>query len=705
MPLVATEHDPSTRQRVIRVYIQNGAVGLVLMIAFTLLRGSEAAAISALHGGDAPLLIALFFVFATVLALLKFPLTEEIFVSLVITADIAMMPLLGPVLSAWIAVAAAVAQRVMGTMQIGPSKTDVSDRRLETARTFALFSTYGIPVIVASLLYETLGGVFARVEPTMLTAARIALCGVLMIVTNNLIVARVEHALGYTPALSLKLGVIDSSICLISLPYAILTTFAYSAIGFGGLAAAAFTGILANASGHKLAITRADREQLIQRLSSLTNIGKTISLRCTTDELLRNIYEECRKMIDVSIFSIALYDKKNNSLCFELNIERGTLLPKTHLPLGDGLNSWVVLNGKTLVVGSNRDERKFGVTAYDDGLATESWLGVPMTSGEDIIGVISVQSYEKNAFSPDDVLLLSAIANQAAVAIENANLYKDLEALNQELEQRVHGRTNELREANVRLIAADRSKNQFLASMSHELRTPLNAIIGFSTILQQSTEQMIPPRLYRFIDNIRSAGGHLLDLINDILDLAKIESGKLELNPEAFDIRDTIATVDRVMKGIAAERNVSVITTIEPPIAEVFLDEGRIKQILLNLLSNAVKFSHDGGYVYLNVSKVPAASSPLGHESMRIEVQDSGIGIASDAVPHIFDEFYQATDGGRALKKGGTGLGLSLTKSFVELHRDSQLGVGARFTLDLPFDYRDLVASAAAAPAANAQAR
>jgi len=295
-----------------------------------------------------------------------------------------------------------------------------------------------------------------------------------------------------------------------------------------------------------------------------------------------------------------------------------------------------------------------------------------------------VQSFEKNVFSEDDLVLLTAIANQAAVAIENAHLYKDLEGLNLALEQRVNERTNELREANIRLIAADRSKNQFLASMSHELRTPLNAIIGFSSILIQSTRDVLQPRLFRFLENIHTAGSHLLDLINDILDLAKIESGKLQLQFETFDLHETIATVERVIKGMAAERHVSVITKIDDAIGEVHLDEGRLKQILLNLLSNAVKFSNHSGFVYLTVKAAE-------NDAIEIDVSDAGLGIPKNEQVRIFEQFYQVKS-----NKSGTGLGLSLTKNFVELHGgtiavQSEPGKGSTFTIRMPRDVRVVV--------------
>src|SRR5437763_8183237 len=258
------------------------------------------------------------------------------------------------------------------------------------------------------------------------------------------------------------------------------------------------------------------------------------------------------------------------------------------MPLGEGLNSWVIHHSEPLLIGSVADEKRIGVRAVADTKPTESWLGVPMIARDRVIGVISVESYKKNAFSQDDILLLTAIANQAAVAIENAQLYKDLEGLTYALEQRVMERTNELRETNLRLLAADRSKNQFLANMSHELRTPLNSIIGFSSVLLENARASLAPRMYKFLENIHTAGNHLLALINDILDLSKIEAGKMELRAEEFDLRDTIASVERVMKGFASEANVRIMSSIAPQVPMLRLDDGRLQQVLFNLLSNAL---------------------------------------------------------------------------------------------------------------------
>jgi two-component system sensor histidine kinase/response regulator len=352
-----------------------------------------------------------------------------------------------------------------------------------------------------------------------------------------------------------------------------------------------------------------------------------------------------------------------------------------------------VKHHQPLLLASTADEQRLGIRSVPDTKATESWLGVPMMARDHVIGVISVESYKKHAFSADDVLLLTAIANQAAVAIENANLYKDLEGLTYALEQRVLERTNELRETNLRLLAADRSKNQFLANMSHELRTPLNSIIGFSSVLIEAGRTTLPARMHKFLENIHSAGNHLLELINDILDLSKIEAGKMELRVDDLDLRETITSVERVMRGFAAEANVQILSSVDPKIPQVRLDEGRLKQILFNLLSNAVKFSPHGGLVALNCRFLPRSDSPLGLDAVRIDVTDQGIGIPPDELQRIFVEFYQTEEGRRA-RGGGTGLGLSLTRNFVELHHGrievkSKPGDGSTFTLYLPVDYHE----------------
>ncbi|HYI11010.1 MAG TPA: ATP-binding protein [Thermoanaerobaculia bacterium] len=681
----------SARRRVISVFLIQGLAGLMVMLWLTWIRHDQTAGILRTLGSDGPILIVIFVLFATALALLKFALTEFTYVALVIIAFMAMFPLLGMVLSSWLAVLVSVGMRLLAVHQIGPVHIARQDPVTDHVKAFGLFGTYGIPIVVAATVYELLGGVFPVMEATPANAARVAAGAAALVLMNTLLMFWPQRAYGYSLEKIVRAAAIDMSISFVALPYSIVTALSFGTIGWGGVVALAFTGIVANSIARKLALTRSKSNDLLQRLASLTNIGKTISLRFTTDELLMAIYTECSTVIDASLFSIALLDEHTQELSFELDIREEKILPKERIPLGEGLNSWVVRHHQALLLGSTAEERRFGLKAVKDTKPTESWLGVPMIARDRVIGVVSVESYRKNAFTADDLILLTAIANQAAVAIENAHLYKDLEGLTYALEQRVMERTNELRETNLRLLAADRSKNQFLANMSHELRTPLNSIIGFSSVLMDATRGLIQPRLHRFLENIHTAGNHLLELINDILDLSKIEAGKMELRADLFDLHETIAAVERVMKGFAAEARVQILSRIDSALPRVRLDEGRLKQILFNLLSNAVKFSPRDAVVAIHCRLVPRSDSPLGFDTVRIDVVDQGIGIPADELQRIFVEFYQTEDGRRA-RGGGTGLGLSLTRNFAELHHGkievkSKPGEGSTFTLYLPLDY------------------
>jgi len=258
-------------------------------------------------------------------------------------------------------------------------------------------------------------------------------------------------------------------------------------------------------------------------------------------------------------------------------------------------------------------------------------------------------------------------------------------------------RTHALAEANQRIREADRLKSRFLANMSHELRTPLNSIIGFSEILESKLGGSMDPRHARFLRNIHSSGAHLLRVINDILDLSKVEAGRMEVRPEKLSFDRLMDGVLAIMKGAAGARGIRFEVTVEPGTPEFEADAVRTKQILYNLLSNAVKFSHDNSAVTVAARGLDESASPLGVEAIEIAVIDHGIGIDPKNHELVFQEFRQV-DAGSARKYEGTGLGLSLVRKFVELHRgqirlESQLGEGARFIVTLPI--KSVVATSA----------
>jgi signal transduction histidine kinase len=226
---------------------------------------------------------------------------------------------------------------------------------------------------------------------------------------------------------------------------------------------------------------------------------------------------------------------------------------------------------------------------------------------------------------------------------------------------------------------ADRLKSEFLASMSHELRTPLHTIIGFSELLGEELEGPLNEKQKRFIQHIHNDSMHLLDLINDILDLSKIEAGRLELRPEPFDLTAMVTESIASVRGFAEAKSIALETFLDVPMA-IEADRLRVKQALVNLLSNAVKFTPEGGRVCVEA----AVREPY----VAISVVDTGVGIPPEEHASIFDKFYQVGATTKGVREG-TGLGLAITKRLVEQHGgsidvESERNRGSRFTFTIP---------------------
>ena len=230
------------------------------------------------------------------------------------------------------------------------------------------------------------------------------------------------------------------------------------------------------------------------------------------------------------------------------------------------------------------------------------------------------------------------------------------------------------------LEAASRHKSEFLANMSHELRTPLNAIIGFSEVLLERMFGELNPKQEEYLQDIMTSGRHLLSLINDILDLSKIEAGRMELEPSAFDLPAALEGCLTLLRERATRHGITLGLTVDEHLGQIVADERKVRQVVLNLLSNAVKFTPQGGRVAINAVRADGATE--------ISVSDTGIGIAAEDQDLIFEEFRQA-GGDYTRKREGTGLGLALARKFVELHGGriwvkSEMGKGSTFTFALP---------------------
>jgi signal transduction histidine kinase len=291
-----------------------------------------------------------------------------------------------------------------------------------------------------------------------------------------------------------------------------------------------------------------------------------------------------------------------------------------------------------------------------------SGVFVPMLREGEVIGCIFVGRGRVHPFTDKQIALLETFADQAVIAVENARLFDEIQEKTRQLE------------------AANRHKDEFLASMSHELRTPLNAVIGFSEVLLERMFGELNDKQEEYLNDILASGRHLLSLINDILDLAKIEAGRMELDLEEFELAQAIDNAVVLVRERATRKGLVLETALGPELGSVRGDQRKVKQVLLNLLSNAVKFTPEGGRVAVHAQRLDG--------SVEVSVSDTGIGIAAEDQDVVFEEFRQVgTD--YAKKHEGTGLGLTLSRKFVELHGGhitvkSRLGEGSTFTFTLP---------------------
>jgi signal transduction histidine kinase/CheY-like chemotaxis protein len=289
-------------------------------------------------------------------------------------------------------------------------------------------------------------------------------------------------------------------------------------------------------------------------------------------------------------------------------------------------------------------------------------LAVPLLREQEVIGALVVRRREPGAFSQETMDLLQTFATQSVLAIQNARLFREIEQKSRQLE------------------VASRHKSEFLANMSHELRTPLNAIIGFSEVLTERLFGDLNAKQAEYLEDILASGRHLLSLINDILDLSKVEAGRMELEVGSFSLSEALENGLTMVRERAIRHGVTLHLEVDPTIGVVEADERKVKQVIFNLLSNAVKFTTDGGQVDVTARVIDS--------QVQVAVRDTGIGIAAEDQVRIFEEFQQAgSAAGRAPE--GTGLGLALARKFVELHGgelwlESQVGVGSTFTFSLP---------------------
>ena len=449
-----------------------------------------------------------------------------------------------------------------------------------------------------------------------------------------------------------------------------------------------------------LAIERArllaDLRERNDALAALGEIARAVSASLDVDTTLRAVSAYAVQLTHSDSASLFLYDeaRDRSDVCTSYNTPEEYLQAiESHQPVGLAGATQEPTFGLSLVA---KVVQERAPTQIPDAEADthqpnrdlylrwgyRALLGVPVLHGSRVVGALCVRRKRVGEFTPREVELVTTFARQAAVAIINARLY------------------GEIQEKASQLEVASRHKSQFLASMSHELRTPLNAIIGFSEVLLDPDMGPFPQEeQHEFLDNILTSGRHLLRLINDILDLSKVEAGKMELHPEPVSLHEVTEGVLATVKSLVAKKQLRVVSDVSADLPPAWADPPRLKQILYNLLSNAIKFTPAGGRVAVTARSVSArkpGETQVNQETeehaprqfLEVSVTDTGVGISAEHLERIFLEFEQVMDAALP-RQEGTGLGLPLVKKFVELHggtirASSSPGQGSAFVFTMP---------------------
>jgi signal transduction histidine kinase len=409
-----------------------------------------------------------------------------------------------------------------------------------------------------------------------------------------------------------------------------------------------------------------DLTRSVDELRALGEISQAVSSSLDLDEVLTTIVTRAVQLSATEGGSIFEFDQATRLFhvrtCFGTEPELVSALRATRIHLDETFVGRAAASGEPQ---SAPDLSREASDPHIEQLARAGWrsmLVVPLRWEREIIGALLVRRRVTGAFPARTAELLETLASQSAVAIHNARVFRQLEDKSHQLE------------------VAGRHKSEFLASMSHELRTPLNAVIGFSDVLLERMFGDLNERQDEYVRDIRDSGRHLLELINEILDLSKVEAGRMELDPAPLALVPVLEHGLAMVRERAGRTGVSLELTADPAVDTVWADELKLKQVVLNLLTNAVKFTEAGGAVIVRAER--------NGDVVEVTVRDTGVGIADDDRERIFEAFQR---GGRSVRTSteGTGLGLTLSKRIVELHggrmwMESAVGEGSLFGFSLP---------------------
>ena len=415
-----------------------------------------------------------------------------------------------------------------------------------------------------------------------------------------------------------------------------------------------------------------DLTRSVGELRALGDVGRALSSTLDLDTVLQTIVTRASQLAGTDACSLFEYDEVAEVFRLRASSYRDpeeaetldAIGRATPIPKGQGVVSRAAASRQPVQVSDIAVEGSYESPIRGPLMQAgyRAILTVPLFLEERVIGALGVTRKTPGEFAPEIVRLLTTFATQSALAIQNARLFREIADKSRQLE------------------AASRHKSEFLANMSHELRTPLNAILGFSEVLAERMFGEVNEKQAEYLQDILSSGRHLLSLINDILDLAKVEAGRLELELGRFHLPTALDNALTLVRERATRHGITLTPTVDAEVGDIVADERKVKQVLLNLLSNAVKFTPESGRVGLTAT--------LADGAVTIAVSDTGVGIAPEDQAAIFEEFRQV---GRddTRKQEGTGLGLTLAKKFVELHGgriwvESHVGQGSTFSFTLP---------------------
>jgi signal transduction histidine kinase len=411
----------------------------------------------------------------------------------------------------------------------------------------------------------------------------------------------------------------------------------------------------------------AELTRSVAQLTALGDVGRALSSTLDLDTVLQTIVTRASQLAGTDACSLFEYDEVTEAFHLRatnnLDEEVVALARRTPTRKGEGTLGRMAITRQPVQIPDIAVGDAYRGPLRDILLSTgiRALLAVPMLRDDELIGGLTVNKKTPGAFAPEVIELLQTFATQSALAIQNARLFREIGDKSRQLE------------------AASRHKSEFLANMSHELRTPLNAILGFNEMILGEVYGSVTPDLREPLTDIQNSGKHLLRLINNVLDLSKIEAGRMELAPTDYAVQDIVERVRASLYPLAAEKGLELVASVPEDIPLAYGDAGRITQCLTNLAGNALKFTRQGR-VEISVD--------LRDDRLVYRVTDTGIGIAQDKLESLFTEFRQG-DATVASEFGGTGLGLSISKKFVEMHGgriwvDSEPGKGSVFSFEIP---------------------